>query len=357
MTLVAAFCRDGVPFLIGDMLVTATATGASHSYLATAPSVAAALPEELGFRVAETRKKVHIVGPNLAVAWCGSKLAASDVIGRLFKDFSASRPSIDDLQDKLGAITDYAYEATGMYLIGWIVGEAGPICFRWNSMWPSEVFPSDSHFDGSGEDMFKQVLLEEPDLSGSDTISDSPIGTASLFLLAKLSKLMAIESWDGGTLRKRFGYGYEIVFFDGEHFRYIDEIAYLTWDVATGPDRVGHNYSVGPTLVKYKSMGAFSIMQTTHIHAPNGIETYLDLVTPVHDQMKTLNAESIGMQPVQATYYCNFLRYRTGIDEVYTGSFVTHSSVRTFMGHDIRDGKDYFWLNMKLVRDAMGPDQ
>ena len=110
MTVVAAFPLYGVPVLVGDLLVTADADANSPSFLPTAPETAARLPEQIRARVAGTQKKVHLIGSNLAVAWCGSKLAASRVIYQLHKTFSSTRATVRTLTNELARITVYQDE-------------------------------------------------------------------------------------------------------------------------------------------------------------------------------------------------------------------------------------------------------
>ena len=118
MTVVAAFPLYGVPVLVGDLLVTADAEADSPPFLPTAPDAAARLPEQIGARIAGTQKKVHLIGSNLAVAWCGSKLAASRVIRHLHETFSSARATVRALTNELARITDYQDEPFSVQIIG-----------------------------------------------------------------------------------------------------------------------------------------------------------------------------------------------------------------------------------------------
>ncbi len=353
MTVIAAFPLYDVPALIGDLLVTARSAEEAHSYLPTAPEAAARLPEQIGARIAGARKKVHLIGSKLAVAWCGSQLAASGVIRRLHEAFSSTPATARALTNKFAGIDDYQGDRLAVHIIGWLIDPA-PMCFRWNSMWPAELFFADSHFDGSGEEVFAGVLSERPHASAFGPGITSPAEAAAFFLLAKISKLIDKEIWSGETLRNRFGYGYEVVIFDGSAFRYIDQVSYLTWEVSLDSKHDGYHYRLGPTMVKYRSMGEYSIVQTTHQEGGSARTTHVDVVTPVHDAMPTLDPRSVGRQPIQSTYYCNFLRYAISPTQIITGPFVTHASDQTLMGHEIRDGRDFLWLNLGRVNDALG---
>lgn len=351
MTLIAAFPVHGVPVLVGDLLLTADADEGSQSFLPTVPEAAARLPETIGARVAGVTKKVHLIGTRLAVAWCGRRFVASAVIRRLYEEFSSSEATTERLTDILASFIDNQDENISIQLIGWIVDPI-PRCFRWNSMWPSELFFNDADFDGSGENMFRETLNLPREARASYGHGISSPQEAAFYLLAKTSNLVAREIWTADTLANRFGYCYDIAIFDGARFRYLDQIAYFTWQVTADLMRGGHHFQFGPTLIKYSNPGEYSIVQTTHLAGPE-TGTHVDLVTPVHDALLGLDPATLGRQPLRSTYYCNFLRYSVG-QQVITGSFVTHASDQTIMRHEVRGGLDNFSLDMARVREVLG---
>jgi hypothetical protein len=353
MTVIAAFPVFGVPALVGDMLVTAPATKDAQSFLRTAPSAAARMPEQIGARVAGTRKKVHLIGSNLAVAWSGSEFAASRVMRRLYETFSSSPATERALADELGKIDNYQDDRFAVHLIGWVI-DSVPLCFRWNSMWHSQIFRADSHFEGSGEDVFRGVLSEQPSGPAFGPGVASSKEAAVLFLLAKLSKLIDKEIWTGETLRNCFGYCYEIAIFDGSAFQYVDQISYLTWQIRRDSEAGGYHYRFGPTLIKYRSVGEYSIVQVSRQEGERPGHTDVNTVTSVHNTMPGLDPASLGRQSIEASYYCNFLRYTATHGQIITGPFVTHASDQNLMGHKkMSDGKDFMWLNMAAINDSL----
>ena len=184
MTLIAGLHNLGAPILLGDLLITAqTNDPAARSFLPTS-AAAASLPAK-GFRVAGTRKKVHIVNPRLAVAWAGSQLAASI----LFKDLHDLKAptSRNELERTLSRHTEFT-RATSVHLIGWLV-EGEPRCFRWNSEWPHELFVADSHIEGSGENLLRDVMNLDGHIADMGPGVERGDERASLIALAKCSKL------------------------------------------------------------------------------------------------------------------------------------------------------------------------
>lgn len=353
MTVVAAFAVHGVPVLFGDLLLTSNAGPESQSHLPTNPTVSASMPSDIGARVVGARKKVHLIGNKLAVAWSGSFMAASSVLAELNAKFSSMNSDVSELEAELSQITMYSDGIFAVNLIGWVI-DPHPRCFRWNSMWPAELFFEDAHFDGSGARMFLDTLSPVGQLSGMGPGVESAEEAATLTLLAKASKLMDNEIWSGETIRNRFGYCYEIAFYDGSKFRYVEQIAYLTWEVGVDPVRKGYAYRVGPVLLKYRNMGEYSVVQTTRFADGKPAETHVDLITPAYSHMPQLDPTSLGRIPIESDFYCNFLRYRLNSQTSFTGPFVTAASDQTRMGHKLKDGKDFFWLNMASVNETLG---
>ena len=152
MTVVAAFRTCGTPILVGDLLITADANNEENSFLPTSPAAAASLPKDICARIAGTRKKVHLFGGSVAIAWSGSWLAASSVLKAL-KDFSnGSEVDSNTLTAFFAQQTGWEEDRVSVVLTGWLV-KPGLLCFRWNSSWPHEVFFDDRFFDECRSDV------------------------------------------------------------------------------------------------------------------------------------------------------------------------------------------------------------
>lgn len=351
MTIVAAFRVEGIPVLIGDMLITSIANNKESNFLPTQPYFSKNLPNDTGRRVCGARKKVHLINSKLVIGWAGSLHAASRVLVKLNNLFASKRATRKTLESALTSINDYTEEIWNVHIIGWIL-DGEPHCFRWNSGYPSEVFYHHSHFEGSGENTFIETLAE-PAKSGLGHGVDSPELAAQLVSLAKISKLIDKEIWTGVTLRESFGYCYETIYLDGDKFRFIEDVTYLMWEIGK-EGGAGYHYRAGPLIVKYKSAGKFSIVQTSHLFGDLTNTTHVDFITPVFDEMKTLDAKKLGRQSLGSDYYCNFMRFNYRDGNVATGPLVVHSSDTDLMWYEQKDSKDYFFLNMKNIAEAMG---
>src|SRR6266550_4655856 len=108
MTLIAAFQHDSVPLLLGDFLLT--------------------VQDSIG-----TRKKVHLISPNLVVGWTGSKLAARTVLKELNDEFRDQHVTCAALEDFLTHYPTSDLGSLDTHLVGWVV-DGEPRCFLWNSL-------------------------------------------------------------------------------------------------------------------------------------------------------------------------------------------------------------------------------
>src|ERR1044071_1598949 len=107
MTLVSAFKNRGIPLLIGDFLLT-----------------------DRHRRASGLSKKVHLMGPNVAIGWAGSLITAVPVLRDLYaltKDNFLTRRELENF------LTEYPrHELRGeAHLIGWVI-DGKSQCFLWN---------------------------------------------------------------------------------------------------------------------------------------------------------------------------------------------------------------------------------
>lgn len=351
MTVVAAFRTSGIPLLVGDLLVTANANGGKKSFLPTAPGAAAALPDEIQVRVDGTRKKVHVFGGQLAVAWSGSFLAASSIL-RSLKAFAETTPvDQETLSQFLDTQTDWKEDRVSVVLTGW-VSKPEPLCFRWNSAWPHEVFFDERFFDGSGDRIF-EGLIDEAVTSGTGPGMSTDIERAIYAALAKIGKLVSHEVFTGETLRAKFGYCYELAYFDGAEFRYLDEVTYLSWLVRITDSDPRYQAQVAPAIVKYKNFGEFSAVQTVRLDMGPEVHTFFEVVTPAYSTMPEVDPSKIGPLPTNSNLFCNVLQLNAPTFNSVV-ALVNHCSDRSFMNFEIRNGKHCFEINMRVVEEMLG---
>jgi hypothetical protein len=258
MTLIAGFQHEGIPLLLGDFLLT---SDGQRSGL---------------------RKKINLISPNFVIAWTGHLLAAKSVIDSLNREFQGRRTSRNGIHNFL---TKYAVSDLGnlqVHLIGWVV-DSEPSCFLWNSSYPHELFYSDYHIDGSGTKIFER-LFASVGITDTESSSESRILLANQFALFLACELISDEVLQGNNQRMGFGHAYEVLYFDGDEFIYLDNITYMTWDFNFDLDSKLTRTNLYKVVFKYRNFGDFSIVQISNFENSH---TDLHAITPVIEIERT----------------------------------------------------------------------
>jgi hypothetical protein len=255
MTLVAAFREQGIPFLLGDFLITVQGAEAG------------------------TRKKICRVTPNLAVAWTGHQIAAALVVNAMHKHFAGTRATKAELERFLTTFPTTDLAPFGLHLIGWILCTDAH-CFRWNSGWPQEVFYAPHHYAGSGGPRFISLAGE----GGSR--GEVPEEHPARLVLDTVTRLMVDELGDQKNRAAGFGYAYEILFADGGEFVYVDDVTFVFAEVEFSVAGKYLRTILVPRFYRYISFGEMAIVQTQTLHSDAGtIRPQVDrnLITPPFD--------------------------------------------------------------------------
>lgn len=284
MTLIAAFKQNEVPILLGDFLLTSS--------------------DSMG-----TRKKVHLIAPNLAVAWTSSKLAARTVLKEMHARFEGERVTRQGLEDFLTNYPTSELASLDVRLVGWIVDQDAH-CFLWNSLYPSELFYEPEHVDGSGAVAFEELKTMKSAMAGS--IGSSKTEQAIFITLTTYCRLVSNEMF-GLNQAFHFGFGFEVAYFDGEQFRFVDDILCVGFEIFYDVRKSIIWKTVQEAIYKYRSFGEYSAVQ---INLPRENRTQFFAITPVFDDMPGLLDRIPGIDratnktlSVASNYYCLYYNF------------------------------------------------
>ncbi len=111
MTLIAGFKSCGFPFLMGDFLLN---------------------DQE------KVIKKIHLIRPNLAIAWTGHRIVARSLLEQIDQELPAGLVTKTFLEDYLTAIPENHFGSIAAQIVGWVVADE-PECFFWRTDYPHEV--------------------------------------------------------------------------------------------------------------------------------------------------------------------------------------------------------------------------
>ncbi|MDB5102894.1 MAG: hypothetical protein JWP91_583 [Fibrobacteres bacterium] len=284
MTLIAAFLSHETPAIVGD-------------YLLTVENAKSGL-----------RKKIMILGKNVAIAWTGHLSAANSVIKNLQSKLPYSEISMGKISVVLKDPETIVFEESDSFVtvIGWVVEANQRYCFRWSSEDPTEITYGDPIYEGSGAEEIFQIAGPRG-LTNSQNINDK--FSVKRGILTVLTNLLRLELVGPSTENSGYGFAYEAIIFDNKvGFHYLDNILYLS--IIYRLDEKGKYLGFEGNPKKYKqiSVGNISIVQIVnsekehncfHIIHPAGNkenESSDDILRELKDKTEKISLE--------ADFYC-----------------------------------------------------
>jgi hypothetical protein len=284
MTLIAAYKQDGLAVLIGDMALTNSAKGDA-------------------FR--SVRKKIYRISENFAVGWAGNQLVAKKVISDLKRVFG------NDIVTKLSLenfFTSYDPDDFGSLhtnFIGWVIDDE-PYCFRWNCLYPQEVFYGSFFFDGTGDKYFESLKKQSWEGGGSvsSVQEQALLNVINEIATARFEEILYSKTWD-----RSFGVSYEILAFIDKRFSYVGSIAYIGWDYFWDSDKGTGRLEQAPAIYKYNCMGEYSIIQETLSGKHFNGQYFNYLSRPVYNDMPEADLSNFPFT-LDSDYFANYFLFR-----------------------------------------------
>ncbi|HMJ48398.1 MAG TPA: hypothetical protein VK498_13790 [Ferruginibacter sp.] len=293
MTLVAAFPLRGIPVLVGDFLLTDNQVNKAHDSLSTRPGIQKTKSNVNFRRIAGLRKKIHKINDRLVVGFTGDLLPCEILIKALVREFSTKEPTKKDLDSFLSGIS--IPNKHKIKLVGWYCDNR-PLCFEWNGV-DKEIKIVDYTYSGSGGKHFYEEIMPS-DASGISDAFNVELERATYIAVAQVGKILLSELMAAKNLHYAYGFGGELVLWDGARFSYVDKIAYAFWNILINEDN-SFQYALSPIQAVYKNFDTYSVMQISHI-GPNASNTGYEakntdyhLLTPLNDSMLTFDSSKI----------------------------------------------------------------
>jgi hypothetical protein len=335
MTLVVATSINGVPVILGDILISSQHDPGRLIALPTRSDAGNLLPP--GYSVATVRRKVVILHDRLAVAWAGRQIGAQRVI----RDLRRWLQETDLDRDRLFAFLD-GYEDLGSgarcELVGWIVDGRGPTAFYWNM--PDVWAGHEEYITGSGkEDFTAHVKGARENFYTSQDLS--PTARVVHICLALAGFGIGREVLSGDSLAHLYGGGMEVALFTEGRFSMLTDITFLFWrvefDARLRESRIAHV----PTELKFLHVNDCLVVRTRRIDERGQQEGRIHVVTHVDQDDATSWVPSFPrFVSGKSKYYCNCLVGRVPGHADIAGSLVLQEPndlVR--FTQDIVDGK------------------
>lgn len=357
MTLLAAFTIHDIPILIGDFLLTDEQVNTNHIFYPTRPELKGVKPGPGERRICGLSKKIHIIGERLAVGFTGQMQPGRYLLKQLYKKFSHEKPNARNLSSFLRTLR-YANKSK-TELTGWI-WEKRPLCFHWKGSSPGDLNFSKGVFTGSGGNHFKSMLTNADNAGLSPNIQTA-LDSAIYIGSCNVGKLFFEELSSAENLKHHYGYGAEMVLWDGSRFFYNEKLTFIFWNILIDPK---NNLHIVPANVcaAYKNFGAFSAIQVTHLEPKkNGTpglqaeNTYIQIVTPIYDNMNGFDPRSVGRIPFESG-----LCYSGLLLQNPTKNLSSKFSIVSECSNEIESftwfKDDMLYLNLKQLKERLPPN-
>jgi hypothetical protein len=152
MTLIATFMRDGMPFVLADVLATSFGGPVTHKPLPTFGHVSEVLTEDIGYSISDLVQKAYIATDNLCIAVAGNYFGCKAATESIFEAYRGNNADFADFKD-LGKL--------GVDVLGWIYDRGKLVGFRWDSKRRTEVEIDNFFVAGTGSEFFEDFLKRD----------------------------------------------------------------------------------------------------------------------------------------------------------------------------------------------------
>lgn len=294
MTLIAAWQENGIPFLIGDFLVSRIGEFKTpHHSIPTRDDLNNILPQDWYRQIVGLCQKVYRVSDTLIIGWCDSQLIAQFVIEDLFKIFGNKQPTLSQIREHLRNTKEYTDLAC--QLIGWLIEDEKPYCFHWDSKNPDSFELADKFIIGSGQNHFKKIFAPASTVGTLNHIDQA---------LTRVGNLLGYEVLYGNNLWSLFGGGFQIAFLKNGSFAILSSVTYIF--LFAKEDKDGVFFGSDKRILKYQYEN--QIMQVLELHTKRDTiaDRKMHYVFPI-DAKPNVNYTVYDNLSLVSEYYCIYV--------------------------------------------------
>jgi hypothetical protein len=301
VTLVAAFKIQGIPVLVGDLLITAEPGIQPHNLLPTRPDLTNSSATERR-RIGVRRKLLLLGEKKLIVGFTGDVNSGSILFKDLYRRFSKNTASPDELHF---ALRLHNIQLSGKAsIVGWLA-DPDPRCFMWNAKPGSQLQWCPYAILGTGANHFSKIILAADHAGHSENFS--PTELARFVAATKATRVLGDELGPANTLKNNYGYCLEVASWNGGAFEFEPAITFSFYNVLIGP---GDRNQIHPVAVRlYRHQERFRIIQTVILQktvgpdGSTGHHVYVDFATGLHDDCDDVTFPRSLLDP-NAPMYC-----------------------------------------------------
>lgn len=279
MTIIASFRAHGVPFLLGDLLLTGVQQPSSVVSLPTLGEVTDFFGDT-GWGVVGLRQKTVLISDNCAIAWAGSMLGARVAIEDLRRVAAQERLTAVRAREFLNAHPDASHLGTSF--VGLVLEPGSSILFSVRAEQAQLHSLGAAFVAGTGAETFQKVTTMQA-LTETSTGSGnaSQLDRAYVIVQRYIAFLLRMElnaGYSAATIRECFGGGYELVFPVRDKLVKLPELTTVIWSAVIEPD----NFRLGWELVvKQRYERDFLIVKSVR-PITGGADRCVDIISPMY---------------------------------------------------------------------------
>lgn len=238
MTLISLTANFGYPIILGDILTSSEETDTELAIPTFLQGVNHRLPAGQKLLPFKLRQKIYIIKEQLAVALAGSEYEMKFFLEELKNNFKYRELTLTNLE---AFLSDFDYEQVQQSAAIMLFAEqtaAGILLHeRHIGAWREGPSPLYQHVFacGSGSEQFMNEAGVAMHTHGE---GGTGLNQAISFNYILLAKLLVQERTTLETIKKHWGAGFEMIYYDGTKFTKMDDVTYVIWkgklDLQTG---------------------------------------------------------------------------------------------------------------------------
>lgn len=325
MTLISCTLNNGAPIILGDLLVSSRNKGANINLPAFLDGVDKYLPDGLDGYPEMLIQKTYIIKDNLVVATSGNYCECLDFIKDL-REFFRTRHCVKETIEEFLKTNGNKSTKKSTYLMvhvkkvgqehSFFVDSIGGGCLGIDG---NRVFDKVRAIGTGSADFIKEVNRFSEGTGIGDINENNQAIAANLVLL---SSILAREAFSLETIKKCWGAGFEMVYYDfmTEKFTKMDELTYVIWH--GNLDLNTKEFKILPyLLLSYKYFGDLLLLNSCDFKQIRGM-----VIRPIFIEKKDVDTSIFPSQP---TFYntdiCNTFFLTLSDGTIETPSMFVHN--------------------------------
>ncbi len=229
------------------------------------------------------------------------------------------------------------------------------MCFNWRGSNPKKIHLDKTVFAGSGKDHFKDTIRKK-DAKGMSAEIKTALDEAIYASITQTGKILVSEIYTGDTIKHAYGFGAELIFWDGAKFFYIEKVCYSFWEILVNED---NSLSIGfaNRSAIYQNCGNYSLVQVMQMETKGtgALETILcdlNLIPPINDDPTDFNKVKLDRLSFDTPFWFSSFKLKnpkTNVGWDFAMTSQCSEDINSFLYH--KDGKLH--LDLKLLGDIL----